>query len=162
MAGAFADVIRTFDRMQADGVITAYAIGGAVAYIIWDEPIATQDLDVVILVAAETQALDPLRPVLDWLAVHQIPLDGEHALISGVPVQFLPAWHPLVEEGVRDAATVPYDGVPMRVLRPAYLVASWEIDPAADSFRRRERAARLIEAGVVTRGDVDALLARFR
>ncbi len=153
--------------MKTDGVISEYAIGGAVAFVVWDEPVATQDLDVVVLVAREAHALDPLRPVFDWLAQHSIALDGEHAMIGGVPVQFLPAWHALLVEGVREAATVPYDqsdanSVTLRVLRPAYLVASWQIDRSADTFRRRERAARLIETGTVTRDEVDALIERYR
>lgn len=129
---------------------------------IWDEPIATQDLDVVILVPDEAHPLAPLRPVLDWLAKNGIALEGEHAIIGGVPVRFLPAWHPLITEGVREAATVPYNGTTIRVLRPAYLAASWSLDPAADTFRRRERTARLIESGQVTREDIDALVTRFR
>jgi hypothetical protein len=167
MPGDFSDVIRTIEQIKMDGVISDYAIGGAVAFIVWDEPVATQDLDVVVLVAGEAHALDPLRPVFDWLAQHGIALDGEHAMISGVPVQFLPAWHPLLVEGVREAATVPYDrndttSVMLRVLRPAYLVASWQIDPSADTFRRRERVARLIETGTVTRSEIDALIERHR
>lgn len=167
MLGDFSDVIRTIEQMKTDGVISEYAIGGAAAFVVWDEPIATQDLDVVVLVAGDAHALDPLRPVFDWLAQHDIALDGEHAMMAGVPVQFLPAWHPLLVEGVRDAATVPYDpsdgnSVTLRVLRPAYLVASWQIDRSADTFRRRERAARLIEAGTVTRAEIDALIERHR
>lgn len=162
MVGEFSDAIRTLEAMRADGVISDYALGGAIAFVIWDEPIATQDLDVVIIVPGETHWLDPLRPVLDWLAAAGIALEGEHAMIAGVPVQFLPAWHPLIAEGVREAATVPYDGTTIRVLRPAYLAASWTIDPAADTFRRRERTARLIEAGHVTREEIDALVTRFR
>lgn len=162
MLGQFTDVIRVLEGMKADGVIAEYAVAGAIAFVIWDEPIATQDLDVVITVAGETHELDPLRPVLDWLASHEIALEDEHAMIAGVPVQFLPAWHPLLEEGVREAATVPYEGLSLRVLRPAHLVASWRVDPAADSFRRRERAARLIEAGLVTSEEITALLEKHR
>jgi hypothetical protein len=121
MLGDFSDVIRTIEQMKRDGVISEYAIGGAVAFVVWDEPVATQDLDVVVLLAGEGHALDPLRPVLDWLAHHSITVDREHAMIAGVPVQFLPAWHPLLAEGVREAATVPYDqsdasSVTLRVL----------------------------------------------
>jgi hypothetical protein len=160
--GEFTDVIRILEAMKADGVIAEYAVAGAVAFVIWDEPIATQDLDVVIIVAGDTHQLDPLRPVFDWLGAHAIALDGEHAIIGGVPVQFLPAWHPLIEEGVREAATVPYEGLPLRVLRPAHLVGSWRVDPSADSFKRRERAARLIEAGHVTSEEIAALMEKHR
>lgn len=159
-AGSFRDVIRTVEAMRADGVISQYAVGGAVAFIVWDEPVATGDVDVIVLVPQETNALDPLRPVLDWLAAHSVRLDGEHAIIAGVAVQFLPAWNSLVIEGVREAAAVPYEGASLRVLRPAYLVASWRMDPSADTFPRRERAARLLEAGLVTNDEIDTLIRR--
>lgn len=163
----FAAAIRTLDAMRADGVIAEYAIGGAMAFIYWDEPVTTQDVDVVLVVTAETHPLDPLRPVLDWLAAHEIHLQGEHAMIGGVPVQFMPAWDALVADAVSNAATVPYDDTDanaptMRVVRPEYLIAMWEMDAAANSPRRRERAARLIEAGTATREAVDALKEKFK
>lgn len=151
--------------MKADGVIADYAVGGAVAYIYWDEPTATQDLDVVVILADDAHVLDPLRAVLDWLTEAGIVLDGVHAMIAGVPVQFLPAWHPVVEAGVREAVEVPYDAegtTTLRVLRPEYLAASWEIDPAAMSPVRRDRIARLIESGNVTRGRIDAVVAQHQ
>lgn len=167
MLGDFSAVIRTIEQLKTDGVISEYAIGGAVAFVVWDEPVATQDLDVVVLLAGDAHPLDPLRTIFEWLVQHSIALDGEHAMIAGVPVQFLPAWHPLLVEGVREAASVPYDrrdagSVTLRVLRPAYLVASWQIDRSAGTFRRRERAARLIESGTVTRAEVEALIEKHR
>ena len=160
LTGSFLEVIRTIETMQADGVITQYAVGGAVAFIVWDEPVATSDLDVLVLIAQETSALDPLRPVFDWLSSQGVRLEGEHAIIAGVAVQFLPAWNPLVVEAVQEAATVPYDGAALRVVRPAYLVASWRMEPSANTFRRRERAARLLDAGLVTDEEIDALIKR--
>ncbi len=160
VAGGFREVIRTIEMMRDDGVISEYAVGGAIAFITWDQPVATGDVDVLVLIAEEVSALDPLRTIFNWLTAHDIRLDGQYALIAGVAVQFLIAWNSLVVEGIREAATVPYEGAALRVLRPAYLVAIWRNDPAANTFLRRERSIRLIEAGVVTNEEIDTLIKR--
>jgi len=42
------EVIETINRMQADGVIERYAIGGVVAATFYLEPVATLDVDVFV------------------------------------------------------------------------------------------------------------------
>ena len=42
------EVIETINRMQADGVIERYAIGGAVGATFYLEPVATLDVDVFV------------------------------------------------------------------------------------------------------------------
>jgi hypothetical protein len=158
---SFADVLTVLARMRAEGIVEDYAIGGAMAVSFWTEPVATQDLDVIVTLSVESHPLDPLRNVLDWLKVNRFPLEHEHVLIAGVPVQFLVAWTPLVTEAVKTAQTVPYDpadpgGPELRLIAPTYLVAMWQLDKSADTARRRERAAMLREAGLV---DEDLLAA---
>lgn len=158
---SFADILTVLARMKADGVIEDFAVGGAMAVSFWTEPIATQDLDVVVTLAVEAHPLDPLRDVFDWLTKHEFQLEGEHAMIAGVPVQFLAAWSALVTEAVKTAQMVPYDPAdpdsPMlRLIAPTYLVAMWQMDKSADTPRRRERAEMLREAGLV---DEDLLAA---
>lgn len=167
MVGEFIDVIRTIEAMKTDGVLANYAIGGAMAFTNWAEAVHTEDLDVVVIVAGDAPALDPLRPVFEWLARHNIAIEGEHAMIAGVPVQFLPAWNALVEAAVEHAATVPYDAndpasETMRIITAAYLAASWKLDPAANTTTRAERVARLYDAGATTRDEVNALVERYR
>ena len=43
------EAIKTINRMQADGVIERYAIGGAVGATFYLEPMATLDVDIFIL-----------------------------------------------------------------------------------------------------------------
>ena len=157
--GQFCDVLLLLNRLKAEGVIHEYAIGGAVAVSLWAEPVATQDLDVVVTLAGDPHPLDPLRPLWDWFKRHGKTFEGEHVLIAGVPVQFLVAWSPLVREAVATAAEAVYDPADpqsptIRLIRPTYLVAMWQTDQGADTPSRRERAARLREAGLVD----DALL----
>ena len=152
--GQFRDVLLLLSRLKAEGVIHDYAIGGAVAVSLWTEPVATRDLDVIVTVVGDGHPLDPLRPLLDWFKQHGLAFEGEHVLIAGVPVQFLVAWSPLVREAVTTAAETAYDPADpqsptIRLIQPTYLVAMWQTDQGADTPRRRERAARLREAGLV-------------
>jgi hypothetical protein len=161
--GQFRDVLILLGRLKTEGVIQDYAIGGAVAVSLWAEPVATQDLDVIVTVAGAAHPLDPLRALFDWFDRHGATLDGEHVIIAGVPVQFLLAWSPLVSEAVSTAAETAYDPADpesptIRLVQPTYLVAMWQTDQGADTPRRRERAARLREAGLVD----DVLLSELR
>jgi hypothetical protein len=150
----FADILRLLDRLKDDRVIADYAIAGAMAANFWDEAVATQDLDVVVVFGTPPAPLDPLRPLFDHLPEATYPRRGEHVEIAGVPVQFLPAWNPLVARAVRDAYEGPYDpddpSAPrLRVITPTHLAAMWQSDPAALTARRRERIARFREAGLL-------------
>ena len=163
--GQFRDVLILLSRLKAEGVIDDYAIGGAVAVGLWTEPVATQDLDVIVTIAGGAHRLDPLRPLLDWFNHQGHAFEGEHVLIAGVPVQFLLAWSPLVREAVATAAEVVYDPADsqspaIRLIRPTYLVAMWQMDKGADTPRRRESAARLGEAGLVDETLLTDLLSR--
>ncbi len=163
---SFSDALAVLARMKAEGVVDEYAVGGAMAVSFWTEPIATQDLDVVVTVAGHTHSLDPLRGVFDWLKVQGFRLDGEHVIIAGVPVQFLVAWNSLVTEAVAQARSVPYDpqnpDTPLlRLIAPTYLVAMWQLDKSADTARRRERAAMLREAGLVDENLLAALRSNY-
>jgi hypothetical protein len=158
----FADVLRLLERLKSDGVVADYAIAGAMAANFWDEAVATQDLDVVVVFAAPPAPLDPLRPIFDRLPDTRYPRRGEHVEIAGVPVQFLPAWSPLVARAVRDAYEGPYDpedatAPPVRIMTPTHLAAIWQSDAGALTPRRQERIARFREAGLLD----EALLARL-
>jgi hypothetical protein len=163
--GQFRDVLLTLNRLKTEGVLRDYAIGGAVAVGLWTEPVATQDLDVIVTIGGDTHPLDPLRPVLDWFRRHDYVMHGEHIIVAGVPVQFLVAWSRLVEEAVATAEETAYDpsepdSPAVRLITPTYLVAMWQADTAADSPRRRERAARLREAGLVDETLLRTLLSK--
>ncbi len=129
----------------------------------WDEAVVTQDLDVAVVFGRPPSPLDPLRPLLEALPATTYPRRGEHIEIAGVPVQFLPAWSPLVARAVRYAYEGPYDpedaNTPrLRVLTPTHLAAIWQSDTGALTARRRERIVRFREAGLLDEGLLDRLL----
>lgn len=158
----FADILRLLEQLKQEGVVSDYAVAGAMAANFWDEAVATQDLDVAVVFDTPVSPLDPLRAIFERLPESGYPRRGEHIEIAGVPVQFLPAWNPLVTRAVREAHQGVYDpddpsAPPMRVMTPTHLTAIWQTDPSALTPRRRERIARFRETGLL---DED-LLARL-
>lgn len=53
-------------------------------------------------------------------------------IIAGLPVQFLPAHNELADEAIESAASLTYENVPVRVVRPEYLIALY-LEPGARS-----------------------------
>ena len=157
---SFADALRVLNEMKRSGILEEYAVAGAMAMIFWAEPIPTFDLDVLVFLPTDEATIVSLAPIYDWSAKRGYPAQAEHVMIEGVPVQFLPAHNELAEEAIQRAATLQYDDVPVRVVRPEYLVALY-LEPGARTMKRRERAAALIESSALDRSALDALLERF-
>ena len=90
--------------MQSDGVIERYAIGGAVGATFYLEPVATLDVDIFVTFKPEAGSaiVDP-QPIYDYLKARGGAVQGEHVVIAGWPVQFLPPGSPLVEEALAEA-----------------------------------------------------------
>ena len=143
------DVFRILNRMQDEGLVAQYAVGGATAVLFYAEPTRTYDLDVfVTLEAAGNDVLAPLSRIYEWAGEQGFGLQAEHLLIEGVPVQLLPAYNALVEAALSTARVHDYGGVPVRVVDPEHLVA---LALQAGGARRRERAWQLLETGAVDR-----------
>jgi hypothetical protein len=119
------ETIATINQMQADGVIAQYAVGGAVAASFYLEPADTKDVDVfVILNPATGRLLVSLDPIHRYLEARGFRLNSEGlAVISGWPVQFLPADKPLIKEALEQSVERDIDGVPVRVFTAEHLAA---------------------------------------
>ena len=62
-------VIELLNRMQADGVIERFAVGGGIATIYYLEPYQTDDIDVFFLpVGLGDSGLVTLEPIYSYLA----------------------------------------------------------------------------------------------
>src|SRR5207244_10212485 len=98
------EVIETINRMQADGIIDRYAIGEAVGATFYLEPVSTLDVDVFIAFKPQQENIivSP-GPIFDYLKGFGCKMEGEHIVIGGWPVQFLPASSPLLEEALAGA-----------------------------------------------------------
>lgn len=111
------------NRMETDGVIKRYAIGGAIAATFYVEPVSTFDLDIFFTVADTADEFLLLSPLYEYLAALGYEAAGEAVEIEGWPVQFLPAFNPLLEEAVAQAADIQFKNTPTRVMRAEHLVA---------------------------------------
>jgi len=152
------EVIRVVNQMVADRVIGCYAIGGAVGATFYLEPVSTLDVDIFIeLNATPGSTLLTLDPIFSYLRDRGCTMEGEHILISGWPVQFIPPPSPLAAEALANATEVDVNGLSARVFTPKYLAA------IALQTRRAKDKARLlqfIEAQVIDRKKFEELVER--
>ncbi len=148
------------NELKASGVVDEYAVAGAMALVFWTEPIPTFDLDVLVFLPEQPSPIVSLEPIYFWTSARGYASQSEHVLIEGVPVQFLPAHNALADEAIETAATLDYEGVPVRVVRPEYLVALY-LEPGARTLKRRERAAALKESTSIDPRLLAEILGRF-
>jgi len=158
---SFADALRVLNDLKQAQVVEDYAVAGAMALVFWTEPVPTFDLDVLVFLPDSDASIVSLAPIYGWAAERGYTTQAEHVMIEGVPVQFLPAHDELADEAIEQAATLEYEGVPVRVVRPEYLVALY-LEPGARTLKRRERAAALRESPALDAAVLDGLLRRFR
>ena len=152
------DVIVMLNQLERDGVIQRYAIGGAVGATFYLEPVSTFDVDVFVAFKPRQESIivSP-APIFDYLKRAGCNMEGEHIVISGWPVQFLPANGPLLEDALDSAVEVDVEGVPARVLTAEFLAAV-----ALQTGRAKDKARLLqfIEAHALDRKKFEQLVER--
>ena len=117
--------LEVLNRLRSNGIISDYAIGGAMGALFYTEAFATMDLDVFVLFPDDTNLL-PLAPIYDQLkAWGYLPDANESECINveGTPVQFLPAYDALLQEALVTARSFDYQGVEAKVMMAEYLAA---------------------------------------
>jgi hypothetical protein len=160
-AASFPNALRALEELKRLAIVEDYAIAGAMAMVFWTEPIPTYDLDVLVFLAEQGNPIVSLGTIYQWAIARGYTVDAEHVIVEGVPVQFIPSHNQLADEAIETAATMDYEGVAVRVVRPEYLVALY-LEPSARTAKRRERAAALIEAPGTDQSLVKELIHRFR
>ena len=119
-------VIQVINRMQTDGIIENYAIGGGIAAIYYLEPYHTDDLDVFIPVSAVAfgdVGLLSLEPIYSYLKSLGYGAVKEGVLIEDWLVQFIPAFASVQDEALQHAQSVTYGETQTRIFSPEYLGA---------------------------------------
>ena len=86
--------------------------------------------------------------VEDSHRVYDLVLD-EHIVIEGIPVQFLPAYNPLIIEAVEQAQEVELFGIKTFIMKPEYLMVIM-----LDTYRAKDRE-RLIKFFAESRYSVE-------
>ena len=155
----FAEALAAVENLKRERIVEEYAIGGAMALIFWSEPTPTFDLDVFVLLASPAPLVS-LDTIYAWARRKEYKEIAEHIEIAGVPVQFIPAPNALTEEAIRTAADMDYEGQPVRVIRPEYLIAL-ALEPGARTRKRVARVNELLDEGVVDPNVVHELLTRY-
>jgi hypothetical protein len=152
------ETIAAINRMQADGVIDRYAIGGAVGATFYLEPVATLDVDVFIAFRPEAgQLLISPQPIFEYLKTRGATMQGEYIVVAGWPVQFLPPGTPLVEEALKESVERDVEGTAVRVFTAEHLAAI-----ALQTGRAKDKARLLqfVEAGALDAARFQAILSR--
>lgn len=139
--------------MVQAGVITNYAVFGAVAQMRYTEAVATMDADILVSVPQD-DALDVLSPIYAFCRARGYRPEGEAVRVGEWPVQFIPAFSTLTEDAMRNAESGDVNGVPLRVVRADYLaVIALSVGRAKDLAR----VLALREAAAVTDDQIAAL-----
>lgn len=155
---SISQVIAMINRLEDDGVIERYAIGGAVGATFYLEPVATLDIDIFVVFRQDAGGnLLSLQPIFEYLTGRGGVIEGEYIVIAGWPVQFLPATSKLVDEALEDAVTVQVDGVPARVFTAEHLAA---IALQLGRPKDKARLLQFVEFGAIDTERFQAILAR--
>jgi hypothetical protein len=152
------EVIEMINRMQTDGAIERYAIGGAVGATFYLEPVATLDVDVFVEFHTEpgSRIANP-EAIFKYLRDRGCTMEGAHVVIADWPVQFLPAASPLLQEALAKAVEKDVEGISARVFTAEHIVAiALETGRAKD----KARVLQFIEAGVLEFDGFQEILAR--
>ena len=121
---AIKEAIQTINRMQSDGVIERYAIGGAVGATFYLEPVATLDIDIFVEFQTEPGSrIVSLEHIFKYLGNRGCRMEGDYVVIGNWPVQFLPAGSPLLQESLATAVEKDVEDTPVRVFTPEHIVA---------------------------------------
>ena len=100
--------LQVLNELEQDGIMSRYAIGGAMGATFYVEPLLTFDLGIIVLLPQMNSGLLTLAPLYEALRAKGYTEEGECVLIEGVPVQFLPAYNALLEEALREARDMSY------------------------------------------------------
>ena len=144
------------NRMQADGVIGEYAIGGAVGATFYLEPVATLDIDIFVSFSKTPgSSLITVSPIYDYLTARGYQAEKEYIIVEDWPVQFLPPSDALGEEALAQAVETELDGTRTRVMTAEHLVAI-----ALQTGRPKDftRILQFIESGILDAAKLDGIL----
>ena len=151
--------LQVLAELETTGIISRYAIGGAVGAIFYIEPFLTYDLDIFVVLPQTPSGLLTLSSIYDELKQRGYLTEAECILIEGVPVQFLPAYNPLLEEALAEAQLLPYGELQTRVIRPEHLVA---IMVQTGRHKDRQRFSMFMEQATINNFSLQEILIRYQ
>jgi len=102
------NTLKIINELKKKKLIKDYAIGGGIAALFYIEPFLTYYLDIFVILPSKEinkKKLILLSPIFEYLASKGYSWRGEHIIIEGIPVQFIPA-DPLEEEAIKNAKEI--------------------------------------------------------
>lgn len=150
------ELAQLLNGMREAGVISNYALFGAVAQVRYTEPVTTLDAGVLVTVPGP-EGLDKLAPIYQFCAARGYHPEGEAIRVGAWPLQFVPVFNLLTRQALEQADTADFEGVPFRVVRAAHLAVIALSVGRAEVFTR---ILALLESGSVTRQELAGLAAR--
>jgi len=126
--------LEKIESLRVSGLFDSYAIGGGIAHFYYIEAGTTYDLDVMVQMNVPTSGLISLGPIYEWAKKNGYEVSEEHIVIEGIPVQFLPAFNPIIVEAIENAERVELFGVQTFIMKPEYLMTIM-----LDTYRAKDR-----------------------
>lgn len=159
-ARSILDVVGVLDDMRSEEVIGSYAVGGAFAAILYEEPISTIDLDIFFFLnKASDSPILSLTEIYDYARSRGFSFDSEFINIHGWLVQFVEASHdPLWSEAVETAIDLKIDSSDLPIIQREYLVAMWL---SAGRPKDYQKIAMFWDSGKLDLGTLENVLDRF-
>ncbi|MGB3478797.1 MAG: hypothetical protein WBB67_06525 [bacterium] len=139
--------------------IEDYAIGGGIAAIFYIEPILTYDLDIfIILPQAKDKKIIDLTPLFEELNKKGYEWKGEHIIIEGTPVQFIPA-DELETEAIHNAQDIDYEGIKTKLFSAEHLIA---ILIRAGRTKDIEKVEKILEQSTIDHNKLETILVKHK
>ncbi len=150
---SFIEAFRALNALKRRRIIRDYAVIGAVAATAYMEPLATEDLDVIILVDTDEEYLR----VFNTIAENAEGQEGMHYVLGGVPVQIFPSTTmPLYRDTVETAAQVRIGGLRVNFASIEHLILLY-----LQAFREKDQLRVRILNRMADSAQLNALLQRF-
>jgi len=149
--------LKVLNAVEKAGLISKYAIGGAIAVLFHAEPVLTYDMDIYCFLPEQAGRLVTLSPIYEFLKKRGYREDKEHVMIEGVPVQFIPAYNDLVAEAVTEAVATRFERTQTCVVSLEHLLA---IMLQTDRPKDRTRMTHLLDEAKVDARKLSAILKR--
>jgi hypothetical protein len=124
------EVLTRLNDLKTTGIIQDYAICGGYAATFYDIPIATYDLDVLVVLPSESD----YHRLYEYFRTKGAKIEDVYIFIEGMPVQFLPNYiSPLFNSAIEEANIVDFQGVSSKFVSIEYLIALF-----LTAFRRKD------------------------
>ena len=115
--------LQILNNLVESGIIKEYAIAGGMAQFYYIEPSVTYNLDLIVNIDIDEKNLAPLHKLYDWATLNNYKTEGEHIIISGIPVQFLLAYNSLISEALDNRVQITLFEEKSFILCAEYLMA---------------------------------------